>query len=294
MSPEHPLTLFRQPLSRDLDGVHAAVLGFPFDLATTNRPGARFGPRGIRQASAHMSKIINYPSNSNVFDRLKMVDCGDVYFDHAYPEHFLMKAEEAASHVISAGCCTLGLGGDHFVTYPLLRAHAAALGQPLSLIHFDAHSDSWRSELKSHGTMFFHAAREGVVDPDRSVQIGIRTWNPETHGFNVIDARQVRRIGIDDVIEKVHQIVAGRPCYVSFDVDCLDPAFAPGTGTPVAGGLTSAEALEILYGIEAMSLNVVGADVVEVAPPYDNAEITAIAAAQVAHRFCHMFKTSKG
>jgi len=188
----------------------------------------------------------------------------------------------------------LSFGGDHFVTYPLLKAHAEAYGAPLSLIHFDAHCDTWKPDEANdlnHGTMFYHAVKEGIVDPTKSVQIGIRTFNDDFMGFNVLGAPWVHKHGIQAVLEVIrNKVGAGldaseqRPVYLSFDIDCLDPAFAPGTGTPVPGGLSSAQALEIVraFADPSLGINIVGADIVEVAPAYDHSEITSLAAAHIA------------
>jgi agmatinase len=176
----------------------------------------------------------------------------------------------------------LTFGGDHFISYPLLKAHARKYGT-LSLIHFDAHSDTWPDEegkRVDHGTMFWHAAREGLVDPARSVQIGLRTTNDDHMGFQVLDARQVHRRGCEAIVEAIRARVGDNPVYLTFDIDCLDPAFAPGTGTPVCGGLSTVQALEILGGLR--GINLVGMDVVEVAPAYDHADVTSLAAATLA------------
>ncbi|HZF78520.1 MAG TPA: agmatinase, partial [Rubrivivax sp.] len=185
--------------------------------------------------------------------------------------------------IIASGATMLSLGGDHFVTYPLLRAHVERYGQPLSLIHFDAHCDTWADDEPdslNHGTMFYKAIREGLVDPRRSVQIGIRTWNDDFMGMNIMGADFVHSQGTQAVADRVLEIVGNQPAYLTFDIDCLDPAFAPGTGTPVPGGLSSAQALDILRRL--VPANVIGMDVVEVAPAYDHAEITALSAAHIA------------
>jgi agmatinase len=190
--------------------------------------------------------------------------------------------EEHAWQIISKGPALLSLGGDHFVAYPLLKAHARKHGAPLSLLHFDAHSDTWADEAGriDHGTMFFHAVKEGLIDPATSVQIGLRTHNDDTLGFNILDARWVHEHGVAAVIRETKKILGKRPVYLSFDIDCLDPSFAPGTGTPVCGGLSSYQAMAILRGLAGIRL--VGMDMVEVAPVYDVGEITALAAAQLA------------
>ena len=188
------------------------------------------------------------------------------------------------AEILTAGAKPLSIGGDHYVTYPILEAIAARHG-PVALVHFDAHPDTWDDdgEPLNHGTMFTRAVERGLVDPARSVQIGIRTITDDTRGFTILDAPYVHRHGPDAVIERTREVVGAGKAYLTFDIDCLDPAFAPGTGTPVAGGLSSAQALEIVRGLG--SVDWTGMDIVEVAPAYDHAEITAIAAATIAHEW---------
>jgi agmatinase len=276
------LSFLRRRYSRDLDGVDVVVSGIPFDSATTNRPGARFGPRAIREASTGLAELLAYPFGFDPFDHLSVVDYGDCYLDSGHPEEVVERVEAHARTILDAGATMLTLGGDHFVTYPLLRAHAARFG-PLSLIHFDAHCDTWPDDgtRLDHGSMFLRAAREGIIDPAASVQIGIRTFNDDEHGFTILGAPWVHRNGIDAVVEVVRETVGDRRAYLTFDIDCLDPAFAPGTGTPVAGGLSSAQALDAIRALGGLAI--VGMDVVEVAPAYDVAETTALAAATIAH-----------
>jgi agmatinase len=197
--------------------------------------------------------------------------------------------EEHAWNIINEGPGLLSLGGDHFIAYPVLKAHARKFGAPLSLLHFDAHSDTWAdtNDRIDHGTMFYWAAKHGIVDPATSVQIGLRTTNPDTMGFNVLDAPWVHQHGIEAVIEAARKTLGERPVYVSFDIDCLDPSFAPGTGTPVCGGLTSHQAMSILRGLK--GINIIGMDVVEVAPSYDVGEITALAATHLAMEMLYLF-----
>ncbi len=276
------LSFMRRKYTRDLDGVDLVVTGLPLDTATTNRPGARFGPRAIRAASTIMAWERPYGMDFDPFEELAVVDYGDCFFDFGRPETVPTAIEKHARDIISRGPGLLSLGGDHFVAYPLLRAHAEKFGAPLSLLHFDAHSDCWEDEpgRVDHGTMFYHAVQEGLVDPRHSVQVGLRTRNPDTLGFHVLDGPWVQDNGIDAVVDAVRAVLGGRNVYLTFDIDCLDPAFAPGTGTPVSGGLTSYQALSILRGLQGIRL--VGADVVEVAPAYDVGEITALAAAHIA------------
>ncbi|HEX6260827.1 MAG TPA: agmatinase [Woeseiaceae bacterium] len=276
------LSFMRRKYTRDLDGVDLVVTGLPLDTATTNRPGARFGPRAIRAASTIMAWERPYGMPFDPFDRLAVADYGDCVFDFGRPETVPAAIEEHAFNILRSGAGLLSLGGDHFVSYPLLRAHARQHGAPLSLLHFDAHSDTWSDEAGriDHGTMFRHAVNEGVVDPARSVQVGLRTTNDDTMGFNILDANWVHAHGVDAVAEAAKGWLANNAVYLTFDIDCLDPAFAPGTGTPVCGGLSTYQAAAILRRLA--GINLVGMDVVEVAPAYDVGEITALAGATLA------------
>lgn len=275
-------SFMRRRYSRDLTGVDLVISGVPFDTATSNRPGSRFGPRAIRTASVQMAWARHYPWEFDPFERLACVDYGDCLFDHGRPESVPASIQAHAEQILEAGCGLLTLGGDHFISYPLLKAHARRHG-PLALIHFDAHSDTWpdpEHERIDHGTMFYHAARQGLVDPACSVQVGLRTTNDDVMGFQVLDAREVNRSSPETIAERIRARVGQQPVYLTFDIDCLDPAFAPGTGTPVCGGLSTHQALEILRGLR--GINLVGMDLVEVAPAYDSAEITALAGATLA------------
>ena len=277
-----PLSFLRCPCTHELHGADLAVLGIPYDLATTNRPGARFGPRALREQSVFVGEYPwgVWPWEFDLRERFSVVDCGDVEFSVGYPQRMIEAVEQAAGRILDAGVSLLGLGGDHFVSYPLLRAHAARHG-PLSLVHLDAHSDTWASEDHNHGTMFYHAAKEGIIDAAHSIQIGIRTPNPDTHGLTILDASVLLGQGPRAAAERVRSLVGTRPAYVTLDIDFLDPAYAPGTGTPVIGGPTTYQARELLLGLRGM--NVVGGDQVEVAPVYDSpGQITALAGATLA------------
>ncbi len=276
------VSFMRRKYTRDLKGVDLVVTGVPLDTATTNRPGARFGPRAIRAASTIMAWERPYGMEFDPFDKLAVVDYGDCLFDFGKPESVPAAIEKHASAIIEQGPGLLTLGGDHFVAYPLLQAHAKKFGAPISLLHFDAHSDTWADEdgRIDHGTMFYHAAKEGIIDPGTSVQIGLRTQNPDTMGFNILDGPWVQENGVDAVISETRKIIGDRPVYLTFDIDCLDPSFAPGTGTPVCGGLSSYQAMSIIRGLR--GINLIGMDLVEVAPAYDVGEITALAAAHLA------------
>ena len=283
------LSFMRRKYTNDMTGVDVAVTGVPLDTATTNRPGARFGPRAIRAASTIMAWEKPYGMEFDPLDVLAVVDSGDCFFDHGRPEETPGLIEQHAYDIIDQGPGLLALGGDHFIAYPLLKAHVRKHGGPLSLLHFDAHSDTWEDENDriDHGTMFWWAAKQGLVDPQTSVQIGLRTTNRDTLGFNIIDAPAVHAGGIDLAITAARAVLGDRPVYLSFDIDCLDPSYAPGTGTPVCGGLTSHQAMSILRGLK--GINVVGMDVVEVAPAYDVGEITALAAVHVAMEMLYLY-----
>ena len=277
------LSFMRRKYTRNLTGADVVVSGIPLDLATTFRSGARQGPAAVRAASVQLSELSPYPWGFNPFDDLAVIDYGDCWFDAHNPLTIANSITEHARTILASSAKMLTFGGDHFVTYPLLKAHAEKFGKPLSLIHFDAHCDTWADDEPAslnHGTMFYKAIQEGLIDPATSVQVGIRTWNDDFMGMNIIDSAWVHTHGAQATLEKILAVVGNRPTYLTFDIDCLDPAFAPGTGTPVPGGLSSAQALHIIRGMG--PVNLVGMDVVEVAPPFDQSEITALAAAHIA------------
>lgn len=277
------LSFMRRRYSRALDGIDAVVWGIPFDTATSNRPGCRFGPQAIRRASAIFDGDPQHPFGFDPFETLSTVDYGDCSFDYGRPAEIPAAIEAQARAILDSGAQLITLGGDHFVTYPLLKAHVARHGR-LALIQFDAHQDTWPDDggRVDHGTFVGRAVREGLIDPSRSIQIGIRTVAPEDCGIEIVTPETLDRVGVAGVLDMIRERVGECPAYCTFDIDCLDPAFAPGTGTPVAGGLSSREALALLRGLGPASIDIVGADVVEVAPPYDHADITAIAGATVA------------
>ncbi len=275
-------SFLRRRYTKDLAGVDLAVTGVPFDQAVTNRPGARLGPRAIREASALQSPDPPYGWGFDPLSEFTIVDYGDMAFDYASVADFPPALSEHIRTILAAGAGSLVLGGDHSITLPILRAHAEAFG-PLSLIQFDAHTDTWKDDDMAridHGTFLYKAVKLGLVEPARSVQVGIRTENPDTLGFNIIDAREVHENSAADVARMIRRIVADHPVYLSFDIDALDPAFAPGTGTPVWGGLASWQAAAILRALA--GINLAGGDVVEVSPPFDTTGATAIAGAHVA------------
>ena len=276
------LSFGRRRYTRDLDGVDIAVVGVPFDAGTVNRPGARLGPRAIHEQTTLVGCYpwAIYPWDFNVFERCEVIDYSDIAFVPGYPDRMVDAVREAVDLILAAGVSVLSLGGDHMVAYPLLGAHAAAHGQ-LALIHFDAHSDTWgMGDDLNHGTWAYLAARDGLIDPVHSVQVGIRTPNPDTHDFTIVDANTLLAAPMDATVARIRDVVGDRPAYLTFDIDFLDPAYAPGTGTPVCGGPTTHQARALLHGLAGM--HVVGADVVEVAPPYDPSGVTALAGATVA------------
>lgn len=287
-------SFMRRKYTKDLDGVDVAVMGVPFDTATTNRSGTRFGPRAIRAASSIMAWEKPYGMEFDPFDKLAVADVGDAFFDFGRPERVPEEIEKAAADIVSQGCGLLSLGGDHFVTYPLLKAHIAAHGGPISLLHFDAHSDTWEDEDNriDHGTMFWWATKQGMVNPATSVQVGLRTENPDTLGFNIIDAPRVHEQSTAETVAQIRDYLGDAPVYVTFDIDCLDPSYAPGTGTPVCGGLSTHQAMSILRGLQ--GINVIGMDVVEVAPQYDVGDITSLAAASIAMEMLYLYANRPG
>ena len=275
------LSFMRRKYTRDLSGVDVAVSGVPLDLATSNRPGARFGPSGVRRASAQIAWGPPWPWGFDPFERMAVIDYGDCYFDSGRPQQIIESIEKHARTILDAGVSMLTLGGDHFIAYPLLKAHARVHG-PLSLVHFDAHPDTWDDEegRVDHGTMFYHAAKEGIIDPARSVQIGIRTHNDETLGFTILDAERVMDNPLEATVSEIVRVVGKNKAYLTFDIDCLDPCFAPGTGTPVVGGLSTMRAAQIIRRLAPIEL--VAMDLVEVAPVYDVGDITSLAGATLA------------
>ncbi|MCP8687467.1 agmatinase [Marinobacterium sedimentorum] len=269
------------------------VTGVPFDLACSGRSGTRLGPNAIRLASANLIwEGIRWPWDFTLDDQLKVADAGDLQFRYGEPQTLVDNLEAHADRVLEAGRRMLSFGGDHFISLPLLRAHARRHG-PLALIHVDAHTDTYSGGTQyDHGTIFHHAVQEGLVDTERSIQIGIRTtYDRHDHPFEVLDAAWVNDHGPAAVLERIHQRVGAARAYVSFDIDGLDPSYAPGTGTPVSAGLTIDCALKVIRGLSGLDL--VGMDLVEVNPAYDHAEITALAAATLALEFLYVIAANK-
>jgi guanidinopropionase len=281
-------TFLRTPLASSLEDLDIALVGVPFDGGVTNRAGARHGPREIRNMSSLM-RSIHHVTRVNPFDLCRVSDVGDVAFDDLYHLDAAVAAIEAFfRHIHAAGVVPLSAGGDHSITYPILKAIAAE--RPVGLVHVDAHTDTWAAFKGSkfhHGAPFRLAVEEGLVDPRRTVQIGIRGaqntaegWEySQRSGMRVVFIEEFARIGVDAVIEEMRRVVGDGAVYVSFDVDGLDPVYAPGTGTPEAGGITTREAQMLLRGLQGLDL--IGGDVVEVAPPFDPTGNTALVGATV-------------
>ncbi|MBD1567161.1 agmatinase [Vibrio sp. S12_S33] len=280
----------KNPVSADADVV---VLGVPLDMATSGRPGARMGPDAIRRASVNLAwEGKKFPWDFNLFNDTKVIDAGDLVFDCGDAEDFTYRLEAATGEILKSGKTMLALGGDHFITLPILRAYAKYHGE-MALIHFDAHTDTYANgSAYDHGTMFYHAPKEGLISAKHSIQIGIRTeYKQEGHGFNVINAMQANDLSVDEIVAQIRATIGDKPVYLTFDIDCLDPAFAPGTGTPVCGGLNSDKVLKIIRGLA--GINLVGMDVVEVSPPYDQSEVTALAGATIALELLYVWATSQ-
>jgi agmatinase len=286
-------TFMRLPNVQDLENADAAIVGAPFDTGGTFRVGARFGPESIRSAS-HLLRRYSPGLGVGIFDYLSVIDYGDVPVVPGYIEESYKRIAEGLEPIHRAGVLPIVLGGDHSIALPELRAAAAVHG-PLALVQYDSHPDTWNAyfgQKHTHGTPFRRAVEEGLLDPSRSIQVGMRgsiydegDWNDAREmGFDLVPTDEVRELGIPAVIERVRERVGDARIYVSFDVDFVDPAFAPGTGTPEIGGFTSREAQEFVRGLA--GLDVAGCDVVEVYPQYDGpGQVTALLAANVAYEF---------
>lgn len=285
-------TFMRLPHLRTVEDVDFAVLGVPLDAATMFRSGARFGPEGIRAMSV-MIRGFNPELDVDVFERLSGVDYGDCPIIPGYVEDSYRIIQNELKPIVAAGVVPVVLGGDHSVTLPELRVVAAEQG-PVALVHFDAHLDTRQDhlgKLYGHGTPFRRAAEEGLVEPERSIQIGMRGSLPDRRdvrssldlGYQVVTTSQAREMGAQRLGAAIRERVGDRPAFLTFDVDVVDPAFAPGTGTPTVAGLSSNEALEMIRALS--GIRFVAMDVVEVAPEYDVAGITSLLAATAAWEF---------
>jgi guanidinopropionase len=281
-------TFMRAPLAQSLGDVDIALVGVPTDLGVTNRPGARHGPREIRNSSSLM-RAFNLGMRLNPYELCRIGDVGDVRFRSRYD--LPTQCEDITafySQIHAAGVIPVSAGGDHFITYPILRAIAAE--RPVGLIHVDAHTDTWGEVFGSkftHAAPFRLAVEDGLIDPKRTIQIGIRGGQnymdgveySERSGMRVVFMEEFARIGVEQVIAEARRVVGDGPTYITFDVDGLDPVYAPGTGTPEVGGISTIDAQRLLYGLR--GLNLIGGDVVEVSPPYDPSGNTALVGASM-------------
>lgn len=282
-------TMMRLPQARDTQGLDACFVGVPLDIGTSNRPGTRFGPRQIRTESV-LLRPYNMATRAAPFDSLQVADIGDVATNPYDLKDSIRLIEGAYTDIVATGCRPITLGGDHTIAWPILRALKARHGR-LAVVHVDAHADvndTMGGEKIAHGTPFRRAVEDKLLLNDRVTQIGLRgtgyhaddfDWCRQ-QGFTVVQAEACWNRSLAPLMEEVRQRVGDAPVYLSFDIDGLDPSFAPGTGTPEIGGLTVMQALEIIRGLR--GLNLVGADVVEVSPPYDPAGTTALVAANLA------------
>ncbi len=281
-------TMMRLPAAESPEGLAAGFIGVPLDIGTSHRPGARFGPRQIRAESA-LLRPYNMATGAAPFDTLEVADLGDVPINTYSLDKSLAIIEAFYRRVLDARCVPLTMGGDHTIALPILRAVAARHG-PVALLHIDAHADindEMFGERYAHGTPFRRAVEEGLLRCERVFQIGLRgtgyaaddfDW-PRQHGFTVVPAHEVWYQPLAPLMARVRETIGDAPCYLSFDIDGIDPAFAGGTGTPEVGGLTVPQALEIVRGCR--GLNLVGADLVEVSPPYDPSGNTALLGANL-------------
>ena len=285
-----PATFMRLPQGSNFKHADAAVIGIPFDTGTSNRPGARLAPREIRDES-RLIRPYNMATGAMPFDSMQVADFGDVPINTYSIQKSLKIIEDYYSDVFENDCAPFTLGGDHSIVLPILRAARKTLG-PVALVHVDAHADcneEMFGEKYTHGTPFRRAVEEGLLDCERVVQIGLRAtgYSPDDfdwsrqQGFRVIEASDCWFRSLESTMREVRAMIGSVPTYVSFDVDGLDPSYAPGTGTPEPGGLTSAQGMEIIRGCR--GLNIIGADIVEVSPPFDPTRNTSLLAANLTY-----------
>ncbi len=292
-----PSTFARLPELRDVEHCDVAILGIPFDGGTSYRPGARFGPQAIRQASRHLRTNYHPNYDTEPFMQLQVADAGDVACNPYSIEQAIEQIQTDATDLLGKVGGLVSLGGDHTIAVPLLRAMNHHHG-PVALVHFDAHLDTWDTYFGApytHGTPFRRAAEEGLFLDHASMHVGIRgplysrddLKNDEELGFKVIHCDDFQTEGVDSIVRRIRKRVGNHALYLSIDIDVLDPAHAPGTGTPEVAGMTTRELLQVFRGLA--DLNIVGTDIVEVAPAYDHAEITALAAATAAYEMINLF-----
>ncbi|MFC3895994.1 agmatinase [Lentzea rhizosphaerae] len=296
-----PATFARLPRLDQVAHADVAVVGVPFDTGVSYRPGARFAPSAVREAS-RLLRPYHPGLDVSPFERVQVADGGDIAVNPFHIGEAIETIEGAASELQAEGTRLVTIGGDHTIALPLLRAVSRIHG-PVALLHFDAHLDTWDTyfgEPYTHGTPFRRAVEDGILDTEAISHVGTRgplygkkdLEDDRRLGFGIVTSSDVMRRGVDETVDALRQRIGDRPLYVSIDIDVLDPAHAPGTGTPEAGGMTSRELLEILRGLR--GLNLVGADVVEVAPAYDHADITSVAASHVAYDLVSLLALKEG
>ena len=296
-----PATFCRLPELRDLERCDIAILGIPFDAGTSYRPGARFGPQAIRQASRHLRTNFHPAYDSEPFKTLQVADAGDVGCNPFNIDEAIGQIEAAAGELLARAPALISLGGDHTIAVPLLRAVNEAVGR-VALVHFDAHLDTWDTYFGApytHGTPFRRAAEENLFDESASMHVGIRgplygrddLERDAELGFKTVHCDELQNHGVDHVVRRIRERVGGQPLYLSIDIDVLDPAHAPGTGTPEVAGMSSRELVGILRGLR--GCNLVAGDIVEVAPAYDHAEITSLAAATIAFEMINLIASRR-
>ncbi|SJL84583.1 agmatinase [Vibrio palustris] len=289
------MTFMRSPYNADpIDTPeNVVILGVPSDLATSGRPGARLGPEAIRKASLNLVwEEKKFPWDFSLRERAALLDIGDVVFDYGDAEDFTYRLEDGVSDLVKANKFVVALGGDHYMTLPILRACTKHFGE-MALIHFGAHTNNRvAGSTYDHRTIFHHAPQEGLISPKHTIQVGIRTaFKAETHPFNVINAMEANELSTEEIAAQIHAVVGDKPTYVTFDIGCLDPAYAPGTGAPAIGGLTTDKVLKVIR--ELRNINIVGLDITEVSPPYDTSEITSLAAATIGLEWLYCWASSR-
>ena len=293
-------TFMRMQKVDSAEGLDFVIAGAPFDTASSFRSGSRFGPNAIRNISA-MMKPNNVIMQVNIMDGLKGGDIGDFNVTPGYIHPTYQAIEEGVAGILKENACPIVLGGDHSITLAELRAAAKKYG-PVALVHFDSHSDLCDEvfgQKYNHGTPFRRALEENLMDASHSIQVGMRgsLYDPDEHkmaaelGMKLIPAHKVREMGLETLVKTILERVGDKPCFLTFDIDFVDPAYAPGTGTPEVGGFTSLEALELVRNIK--DLNFVGFDLVEVLPAYDHGEITAYLAANIVFEYLSILAVKK-
>ena len=294
-----PSTFARLPEIRDVSKCDVAIVGIPFDAGTSYRPGARFGPQSIRQASRHLRTNYHPSYNSEPFKKLQVADAGDITCNPFSIDESVKQIQKYGIKLLNKVNGIISLGGDHTIALPLLRAVNHHYG-PVALIHFDAHLDTWDTYFGApytHGTPFRRAREENLFLDDSSMHVGIRgplysrddLKNDASFGFKIIHCDDFQSESIESIVDRIRERVGDHPLYLSIDIDVLDPAYAPGTGTPEIAGMSTREIVNVLRGLS--GLDIVSADVVEVAPAYDHAEVTSLAAATIVYELINLFAT---